>query len=151
MAYFCKECHQPYERHQFRDLLYPITDVRPISYNLAPCECGGDIVEIDDLIFPAIFELNKKGWKTTNCCSEHLYNFHGPFNTYLSFKKEDAPPTTPEGFVKEESADKEKSSVAMYYTYNYEEFQMKNYLQRLSTIYEVNYKLAEWAMSLPYK
>ena len=36
--------------------------------------CDGRIVEIDELILPAIIEFNRKGYITEFCCSGHIHN-----------------------------------------------------------------------------
>ena len=36
--------------------------------------CDGQVVEIDELILPAIIEFNKKGYITEFCCSGHMNN-----------------------------------------------------------------------------
>ena len=35
------------------------------------CRCGKQKVEIDYYIYPAVYELNRKGYVTTSCCSGH--------------------------------------------------------------------------------
>ena len=35
------------------------------------CRCGKPKVEIDYLIYPAVYELNRKGYVTRSCCSGH--------------------------------------------------------------------------------
>ena len=51
------------------------------------CRCGKSYkVEIDYYIYPAIYELNRKGYRTTNCCSGHEYN--QIMNTYVAFSED---------------------------------------------------------------
>lgn len=38
------------------------------------CRCGKPRVEIDYYIYPAIYELNRKGYRTAACCSGHEYS-----------------------------------------------------------------------------
>ena len=35
------------------------------------CRCGKPKIEIDYYIYPAIYELNRKGYRTSSCCSGH--------------------------------------------------------------------------------
>lgn len=35
------------------------------------CRCGKPKIEIDYYIYPAVYELNRKGYKTRSCCSGH--------------------------------------------------------------------------------
>ena len=46
--------------------------------------CDGRIVEIDELILPAIIEFNRKGYITEFCCSGHM---HSPY-PYVRFDTE---------------------------------------------------------------
>lgn len=46
-------------------------DEKPISF-----------IELDELIVPAIFELNRKGYRTSYCCSGHI---GGPYEGYIKF------------------------------------------------------------------
>jgi len=51
------------------------------------CECTQqNIAEIDDLISETIQILNKKGYKTTACCSGHNYDVNDISRTYILFK-----------------------------------------------------------------
>lgn len=47
------------------------------------CRCRCPKIEIDYLIYPAIRELNKKGYRTNNCCSGHPTNLS--LSTYIKF------------------------------------------------------------------
>lgn len=59
MAYICMGCYEVYDR----DL-----DCCPKS----SCDC--QVVEIDELMVPAIIFLNQKGYITEFCCSGHVYD-----------------------------------------------------------------------------
>lgn len=59
MAYMCMGCYEIYDR----DL-----DRCPKSI------CSGMVVEIDELMIPAIKFLNIKGYMTEFCCSGHPYD-----------------------------------------------------------------------------
>lgn len=47
------------------------------------CRCGKPKVEIDYYIYPAIYELNRKGYATSSCCSGHEDS--ECLSTYISF------------------------------------------------------------------
>lgn len=50
------------------------------------CRCGRLKVEIDYYIYPAVYELNRKGYTTNSCCSGHEGEPH--IGTYISFDME---------------------------------------------------------------
>lgn len=70
MAYMCMGCYEVYDRD--------------LGYCPKPA-CYCDVVEIDELMVPAIKMLNEKGFATTNCCSGHIYD--NGCNIYISFHK----------------------------------------------------------------
>ena len=43
--------------------------------NLYDTRIKGPVVEIDEMIAPAISELNKKGFTTHSCCSGHIADY----------------------------------------------------------------------------
>lgn len=54
-----------------------VTDNIRTLNNIDKCvNCGDVLVQIDDMIFPSILELNKLGFKTLNSCSGHLGSSH---------------------------------------------------------------------------
>lgn len=59
MAYMCMGCYEVYDR----DLGY-----------CPKSTCLSEVVEIDDLMLPAIKMLNEKGYMTEFCCSGHVYD-----------------------------------------------------------------------------
>ena len=59
MAYMCMGCYEIY------------------NGDLGMCpkaSCEGEVVEIDELMVPAIRLLNEKGYMTEFCCSGHVYD-----------------------------------------------------------------------------
>lgn len=57
--------------------------------------CYGRVVEIDELILPAIIEFNKKGYATVFCCSGHM---HSPY-PYVVFDINEIPEKQQEIFI----------------------------------------------------
>lgn len=52
------------------------------------CDCiSNSFIEIDYLIYPTIYELNRKGYQTTYCCSGH--ESCTLFNPYIMFNQND--------------------------------------------------------------
>jgi hypothetical protein len=78
------------------------------NQKLAQCPkstCAGKVVDIDELMIPAIVTLNKKGYHTSGCCSSHEFGFnltnnmYGAKNTWINFKPSVLTlPPAPEGF-----------------------------------------------------
>ncbi len=56
------------------------------TYHCPIDDCGGDVVEIDELIAPTIVMLNQKGYITKYCCSGHFYKENPVLNTYIYFE-----------------------------------------------------------------
>lgn len=115
------------------------------------CRCGKPRVEIDYYIYPAIYELNRKGYATNSCCAGHENSEH--LSTYISFYEEIAVEINSEYF--------------QYDSYNYRGFhERKNCIRvkpdiikkykkkrtnKLELIQAVNRDLYAWAVSLPTK
>lgn len=66
------------------------------NYNICPrLNCHHEMVSIDENMLPIIITLNKKGYKTQQCCSSHLWD---P-NIYIDFEPGiQIPRALPEGF-----------------------------------------------------
>ena len=115
------------------------------------CRCGSYKVEIDYYIYPAIYELNRKGYITTGCCSGHVEN--GYTSIYIKFAEEIEEDISSEyfeyesynyrGFHERRNCIRLKSEIV-------KKFQKKR-TNKLKLIQEVNKDLYRWAKSLPYK
>lgn len=69
-------------------------------------DCCGNIFECDELLIPAILELNRKGYDTRCCCAGHAFG-HGEgyisFSDYM-YKLTRNLPKPPEGWRWEENS-----------------------------------------------
>ena len=93
----------------FCDLCYEVYDGSLIKSEFGFCpkaQCGGELHVVDELLMPAIIELNKKGYITNYCCSGHYYSDAdeqtGRQHTYISFCAEECTPdfeNLPAGFT----------------------------------------------------
>lgn len=121
-------------------------DINYSSYLIVTCpKCDGRVVEVDELMTPTIIELNKKGWKTTFCCSGHLYNNGDKLGVYISFEGKVIPPNLPENFIAE-------SNGAIYHkTQKFNNSNRPNQLKRFQQLFNLNMELYEWSLNLPYK
>ena len=115
------------------------------------CRCKRHKIEVDYYIYPAIYELNRKGYETATCCSGHVENGH--LSTYIKFKEELDVVINSEYFE--------------YESYNYRGFherrdsirlkqEVKNKFKKkrtnkLELLQVVNKDLYRWAKSLPSK
>lgn len=113
------------------------------------CRCGKPKVEIDYYIYPAIYELNRKGYATNSCCAGHENSEH--LSTYISFS--------------EEIAEDIDSVYFQYDSYNYRGFHerrncirvkpdvikkyQKKRTNKLELIQAINRDLYAWAIHLP--
>jgi hypothetical protein len=130
MRLLCTGC---YEEFNERDII----DAKLGKYTIGYCrDCNGKVVEVDELMMPAIIELNKKGWTTLFCCSGHMNDSY--IYTYIKF--EHRPNTCPDSFYIDESCIRAKNPVR--YIEGIEGFDLWVSLNR---------DLYEWALSLPDK
>ncbi len=133
----CMDCFEIYDiKYLHRKSDYTYVDAVCPKKN-----CHGDVVELDEMIAPAVIELNRKGYFTDFCCSGHWYN--EGIHTYLVFEDaECVPDTLPKGFFLETKNDK----YAIFPKNNSEiEDECKKHLY----IMKLNHNLTEWAFSLP--
>ena len=63
-----------------------------------PCgNCGNKLIKIDELYIVIIKILNQKGYRTTYCCSGHIYEKLP--QSYILFDEGIKLPSLPEGYV----------------------------------------------------
>ena len=115
------------------------------------CRCGKYKVEIDYYIYPAIYELNRKGYKTTSCCSGHENESH--LSTYISFIEDIQEDVTSEyfqfdsynyrGFHEKRNCIRVKSDIVKKFK--------KKRTNRTELVQSINRALYMWAQSLPAK
>ena len=142
MGYFCLKCHQVYD-----DSIQQITPIKYKNENgiydewrMCPKEnCYGKIIEVDELILPTIMELNKKGYETDYCCSGHICE--KDTNTYIKFKKDNAPKSIINNFVME---GKNPLIIRKKYDNN---MPLTN---KFKDIMQTNCDLYEWSKQLDY-
>jgi hypothetical protein len=112
-------------------------------------ECCGDIVQIDELIVPAIIELNRKGYITKYCCSGHLQEDLDTVSSYIYFEDDAILTSYPIGYIHDMDAE--------CYTH-LEWYKPNNTIRRefKGDIIEIGRQLSEnavtlidWAKSLP--
>lgn len=113
------------------------------------CRCGHQKAEIDYYIYPAIHELNRKGYDTRSCCSGHEDTSH--LRTAICFEQELACDIQSEyfeydsynyrGFHERRDCIRVKPEVA-------KEFKKKR-TNKLALIQNINKELYAWAKSLP--
>ena len=77
--YICTACGSVYDSELISNR-YKDRDYNPCPRS----ECNGHIFECDELMIPAIMELNKKGYNTDCCCSGHMW---GRGESYIQFNK----------------------------------------------------------------
>ena len=69
-------------------------------------KCNGSMIEIDELFLISISILNKKGYRTTFCCSGHPLEHKTIYNhSYISFDSNILLPNLPVGFKYDEDID----------------------------------------------
>lgn len=132
----CLEC---YEIYKFSSLNKRDFDL----YEECQCprvNCGGMVVEIDELIAPTIITLNQKGYITEYCCSGHWYKTKESFKPYIKFvDKESFPPIVPDGWeIKDACVIKHKSKNEFTST-----------IEQYSYVAKLNQLLFQWAIDLP--
>lgn len=115
------------------------------------CRCGAQKIDIDYYVYPAVYELNRKGYVTTSCCSGH--EKEDRLATYISFAEE---------------IDEDLDSEYFHYdSYNYRGFhERRKYIRvkpeivktfkkkrtnKLALIQAANRELYRWATTLPSK
>jgi len=150
--YLCKECLSV---HRERDLSFEGTEDYTHSdelykkygsfeklYEVSICpklSCDGMVIEVDELILPAIIELNGKGWITQYCCSGHLYV--DSLSIYIKFKY------LPLGVPKNFTIEKENKVIRHMLEDTDDSGESK--IKQFEHLFKMNKELYEWALSLP--
>ena len=65
---YCTNCQETFDKTYIK----PVTIEGQENYVCPHKWCNGDLVEIDELILPAIKMFNAKGYTTEYCCSGHM-------------------------------------------------------------------------------
>lgn len=134
--------------------------MRQIKEDGIRCECGSKFVEVDELIAPAVFELNRKGYTTQFCCSGHLYEGCLPPTTYIMFEDyyndgfNKPLPSVPEGFILESGprlSDDWYCDVIRAGYCEDDDITEESLKYNITEIARLNRVLYEWALSLPNK
>jgi hypothetical protein len=150
MGYVCLSCYEEYEKDGLN-----LERSSGYQYKCPKVTCGDlSVAEVDDLIMPIIIELNKKGYMTEFCCSNHghCYDMGSTSNTYIAFQEDYVPNVIPKGFVLEDDdyyMDKYKQHrtgemVCMRKTYKSEKSSIKLHMEILKTMIE----LGKWVNKL---
>ena len=88
MAKICMKCFEI-----FKDSF----ELKRGQFNHCPKNnCIGEVVEIDELMLPAIILLNQKGYKTKYCCRGHYGDLEP--SAYIKFQQDIELPTIPTGY-----------------------------------------------------
>lgn len=102
-------------------------------------DCGGELIEIDELLIPAVWMLNQKGYMTESCCSGHYAS--NSCRTYIKFEVGIDVPSVPDGFKKERIG----GHVIIESFISFGKHDLKGFCQ----ICDSAKILAQWADSLP--
>ena len=147
--YICTDCGNIYNS----DL---ITNKYQDGY-YCPCpniKCNGRIFECDELMIPAIIELNQKGYDTQYCCSGHIWDYLG--TGYISFYPEvfgtnESLPAPPKGWKWEDTIHCSQQNCTYRQVCLRSENEGKNDLAKYQNILTNIYNLTKWAKSLEVK
>ncbi len=136
----CLECSEVYEK-QF----LPKEDDDGFTICPKSSCAGGDIVELDELIAPAIILLNQKGYFTKYCCSGHWYN---PYSPYIYFESGFEPVCEPPKDFTWEFVEKDNGNTIMRAHHSDD---INNHAEKYEWVYKINKNLYEWADNLPVR
>lgn len=79
----CPECGSVYQKN--------LINTKHMNGYYMPCprtDCCGDIFECDELLIPAILELNNKGYSTLFCCAGHAFEYGEGYISFDDFNYE---------------------------------------------------------------
>lgn len=108
-------------------------------------DCLGEVIDLDELILPAIFVLNYKGYTTKSCCSGHVHSRIA--ETYVMFEDSVKLPDFPHGFEidEREAPDEGGEPVPQSQTIR----KLHDSGDRIGSILLANKKLYDWTRGLP--
>lgn len=106
--------------------------------------CHRKLFEIDENMIVPIRILNKKGYKTSYCCSGHI--FAGFFGGYIAFSPDTVLPVQPPKGWKYDKAPLEESRCKCI-RYNFKG--CKNEIDRTKMIFSKTLSLIKWCEELP--
>lgn len=132
--HICMECFETYNGMALNRRDYEIYD----ECKCPKLNCGGTVVEIDELIAPTIIILNQKGYMTEFCCSGHWYKTS--FKPYIKFvDKENTPKVLPAGWEYEDQI-----------VIRFKAKKFASLLEQYRLVMDLNVQLLEWANGLPH-
>lgn len=143
------------------EVIDPLVYQRSDTYNICPkMGCNYEMIWVDELMLPIIISLNKKGYRTRQCCSSHLWD---P-DLYIEFDPGIIiPRKLPEGIyldssvLMEEFEGKESPNMADQKIKNTirtewttrEDWDSLSVIERQRLIFTYVIRLLEWAEALP--
>ena len=97
---FCPVCFNVY----FANQIAPMWDNRGPSMYCPSAMCGAHrvLVSLDELMIKPIVKLNKKGYRTSYCCSGHEVREACDTKGYILFDDDYTFPSLPEGWADDE-------------------------------------------------
>ena len=136
----CEKCYEMIDLSQHRNEWWD---------DYICCHCGETSfgLEIDEMILPAISELNKKGYFTQYCCSGHSLDGSPHRDTinnfYIFFKKKCEPSMPPEQSDIKIESDSDGTIYRKVFSSDL------NYFRLFEMILDFNKEVYKWAKSLP--
>jgi len=142
MAYICLDCYEVFEENVMRNV-QKVNYAEGRDWLFCPItSCGGNVIEVDELLLPVIKILNKKGYNTKFCCAGHTYDNYP--NTYINFEKDVEIPNLPQGF----EFDKVGINNGMTIRKDYKKYK-KNEIRLYKEIVRSSLILLAWTRKLP--
>lgn len=135
MPFICLNCYEIYE-----DNVSSLANTKG-NIQCPKRTCCGDVVQVDELLLPTIILLNKKGYRTSYCCSGHFITCMEE-NSYIMFEHNCQPPTIPKGFHGEYNFGTQAYVIRKWFKEDVEKERVENILNTALEIYK-------WADSLP--
>lgn len=99
MIWWCPDCDNVFKDRVVNSYGDPYYAECPMG------DCDGQLIHLDEMIYPTIRLLNKKGWITRYCCSGHIYGKIQQAYIYFEPKYVKELPSLPKGFVLDEKID----------------------------------------------